>query len=189
MSVKTKNGNPELVLGRNAGAARPFGTVRRGAPICLDEETRKASTDKLNQILVDTISLRDLYNKHYWQVSGPTFLPTASPVRQALRRAGATVDRIAERIQALGGVSLAVAADAAENTKVPRPPKDREEAQVQISRLLEAHEMALKESREGSRRGGRRRNDLLISDVLRTNEQQVWFVSERVVDQPHAKAE
>jgi starvation-inducible DNA-binding protein len=73
MSVKTKNGNPELVLGRNAGAARPFGTVRRGAPICLDEETRKASTDKLNQILVDTISLRDLYNKHYWQVSGPTF--------------------------------------------------------------------------------------------------------------------
>jgi len=89
----------------------------------------------------------------------------------------------------LGGVSLAVAADVAENTKVPRPPKDREEAQVQISRLLEAHEMALKESREGSRRGGRRRNDLLISDVLRTNEQQVWFVSERVVDQPHAKAE
>jgi starvation-inducible DNA-binding protein len=194
MSVKTKNGNrAELLLGQNAGAIQKFGTVRQRVPIALDENARKASVEKLNQILVDTMSLRDLYKKHHWQVSGPTFYQLHLLFDKHFGEQVELVDTIAERIQALGGVTYAMAADVAENTKIPRPPKDREEAPVQISRLLEAHEIILEESRkaanEASDAGDEGTNDLLVSDVIRTNEQQVWFISEHVVDLPLAKAD
>src|SRR5216683_3027012 len=51
------------------------------------------------------------------------------------------VDAVAERIQLLGGVSVAMAHDVAETTLVPRVPKGREEVPVQVSRLLHAHEI------------------------------------------------
>ena len=102
------------------------------------------------------------------------------------------MDTIAERIQLLGGVSLAMAADVAETTLIPRPPKGREEVPIQISRLLHAHEIVLKEARTMARRaaegGDDGTNDLLVSDVIRSNELQVWFVAEHVVEMPLVQA-
>ena len=103
------------------------------------------------------------------------------------------MDSLAERIQMLGGVSIAMAADVAERTLIPRPPKGREEVPIQISRLLHAHEIVLKEARTMARQaaasGDDGTNDLIVSDVIRTNEMQVWFVAEHLVDAPlvHAK--
>ena len=103
------------------------------------------------------------------------------------------VDTIAERIQLLGGVSIAMAADVAETTIIPRPPRGREEAPVQISRLLEAHEILLKEARTMARQasdaGDDGTNDVLVSDIIRTNELQVWFLAEHLVDVPLVKAD
>jgi starvation-inducible DNA-binding protein len=103
----------------------------------------------------------------------------------------ALVDQVAERIQLLGGVSVAMAADVAETTLIPRPPKGREEPAAQISRLLHAHEIVLKEARTMARRaadgGDDGTNDLLVSNVIRTNELQAWFVAEHVVDVPLAR--
>jgi len=102
-------------------------------------------------------------------------------------------EEIAERIQLLGGISVAMAADVAELTRIERPPTGREEVPVQISRLLAAHELIIKDARkvaeEASDAGDEGTNDLLISDVVRTNELQAWFVAEHVVDTPlvHAK--
>ena len=93
----------------------------------------------------------------------------------------------------LGGVGLAMAPDIAETTLIPRPPRGREEVPVQISRLLHAHEIVIKEARAMARRaaeaGDDGTNDLLVSDVIRRNELQVWFVAEHVVSAPltHAK--
>ena len=42
-------------------------------PIALDEKVCAASAENLNQLLADTMTLRDLYKKHHWQVGGPTF--------------------------------------------------------------------------------------------------------------------
>ena len=85
-----------------------------------------------------------------------------------------------------------MAHDVAETTLVPRPPKGREEVPVQISRLLHAHEIILKEARtmatQASDAGDDGTNDLLVSDVIRTNELQVWFVAEHVVDTPLVRA-
>jgi starvation-inducible DNA-binding protein len=189
MRAKTNNGSHTE---QNTGTFQHFGTVRSRVPISLDEETRKASTENLNQILVDTMSLRDLYKKHHWQVSGPTFYQLHLLFDKHFDEQLDIIDKIAERIQALGGVTLAMAADVAENTNVPRPPKNREDAAVQISRLLEAHEIVLKESRkaanEAAEAGDDGTNDLLISDVVRTNEQQVWFIAEHAVDPPDLAA-
>ena len=95
---------------------------------------------------------------------------------------------IAERIQLLGGVSIAMAADVAEITLIPRPPKGREEAPVQVSRLLHAHEIVLKEARTMARiaaqGGDDGTNDLIVSEIIRSNELQVWFVAEHVVPLP-----
>jgi starvation-inducible DNA-binding protein len=194
MPVKTQNGSrSELLLHQNAKPIQRFGQVRQHVPIALNEKARQNSVDRLNQVLVDTMTLRDLYKKHHWQVSGPTFYQFHLLFDKHFEEQSELIDTIAERIQALGGVTYAMAADVAENTKIPRPPKDREEAPVQISRLLEAHEIILEESRQfakqASEAGDEGTNDLLISDVVRTNEVQAWFVSEHVVDVPLAKAD
>src|SRR5438445_9554163 len=173
------------LTGQRAHEIQAFGSVVP-MPIALAEDTRRASADDLNQLLADTITLRDLYKKHHWQVSGPTFYQLHLLFDKHFNEQSELVDLIAERIMLLGGVSVAMAADVAEMTIVPRPPKGREEVPVQVSRLLHAHEIVLKEARAMARQaadeGDDGTNDVLVSNVIRTNEMHVWFVAEHVVD-------
>lgn len=184
------------VLNQQFNAPAPlqkYGTVSQRLPIGLDEKTRQQSVNDLNQLLADTITLRDLYKKHHWQVVGPTFYQLHLLYDKHYEEQSTLVDSIAERIQVLGGVAVAMAADVAELTNIPRPPKDREEAPIQVSRLLEAHQILLKECHEYAKRaadaGDDGTNDLVVSEVIRTNELQVWFISEHVVDTPLARTE
>jgi starvation-inducible DNA-binding protein len=175
----------------HAHEIQPFGHLVK-LPIALAESVCKESMDNLNQLLADTITLRDLYKKHHWQVAGPTFYQLHLLFDKHYGEQNELVDQIAERIQLLGGVSLAMAHDVAETTLIPRAPKGREEVPVQISRLLHAHEIVLKEARAMARvaaeSGDDGTNDLLVSDVIRGNELQVWFVAEHVVQMPLVQA-
>ena len=162
-------------------------------PIALSEEACRESVENLNQVLADSMTLRDLYKKHHWQVAGPTFYQLHLLFDKHAEEQDALIDLVAERIQLLGGVSLAMAHDVAERTLVPRPPMGREEPPVQISRLLHAHEIVLGEARAMARQADESEdqgtNDLLVSDVIRRNELQVWFVSQHVVDVPLARTD
>lgn len=175
------------VLHQHAKEIQPFGKIAK-LPIALDETACESSINNLNQVLADTITLRDMYKKHHWQVAGVTFYQLHLLFDKHHGEQDELVDSLAERIQLLGGVSIAMAADVAETTIIPRPPRGREEVPVQISRLLEAHEFILKEARtmarEASEVGDDGTNDLLISNVIRTNELQVWFLSEHLVAVP-----
>jgi len=172
---------------QQAAEIQPYGHLVK-LPIALAESACRESVDNLNQILADTITLRDLYKKHHWQVAGPSFYQLHLLFDKHYEQQNELVDKVAERIQLLGGVSIAIAHEVADTTLIPRPPKGREEAPVQISRLLHAHEIVLKEARTMARRaieaGDDGTNDLLVSDVIRNNELQVWFVAEHVVDVP-----
>ena len=188
--------NVQPLLNQQVKAPAPtqrFGTVSQRLPIGLADEVRLDSVGMLNQLLADTISLRDLYKKSHWQVVGPTFYQLHLLFDKHYEEQDELVDTIAERIQILGGVAVAMAFDVAETTSIPRPPRDREEAPVQISRLLEAHQIILKNCHEYAKRaadsGDDGTNDLVVSEVMRTNELQVWFVSEHVVDSPLTRAE
>jgi starvation-inducible DNA-binding protein len=192
-SASTKGARSAAPLtGQKARELQAFGTVVP-MPISLAEETRRESAANLNQVLADTITLRDLYKKHHWQVSGPTFYQLHLLFDKHFGEQSELVDLIAERIMMLGGVSIAMAADVAETTVIPRPPKGREEVPVQISRLLQAHEIVLKEARamakKASEEGDDGTNDLLVSNVIRTNEMHVWFVGEHLVDSPLVHAD
>ena len=171
---------------------QPYGKVTN-MPIALDEKVRATSVENLNQLLADTMTLRDMYKKHHWQVAGHTFYQLHLLFDKHHGEQDDLVDEIAERIQLLGGISLAMAADVAETTMIPRPPRGREEVPVQISRLLEAHELILKEARSMAKdaddAGDDGTNDLLVSDVIRTNELQVWFLAEHLVDVPVVRAD
>src|SRR5690349_10201730 len=151
------------IVNQKAPEMQRFGTVVRML-IALDEEVCKQSCDDLNQLLADTITLRDLYKKHHWQVSGHTFYQLHLLFDKHYGEQAELVDAIAERIMMLGGVSVAMAADVAELTQIPRPPKDREEVPVQVSRLLQAHEILLEAARstakEASNNGDDGTNDL-----------------------------
>src|SRR4029453_15581946 len=164
-----------------------FGHLVR-MPIALSEQICKKSVENLNQLLADTMTLRDLYKKHHWQIAGPTFYQLHLLFAKHYEEQNELVDKVAERIQLLGGVSVAMSHDVSETTLIPRPPKGREEVPVQISRLLHAHEIVLNQARAMARRsaegGDDGTNDLLVSDVIRSNELQVWFVAEHVVDVP-----
>lgn len=160
-----------------------YGTVVT-RPISLDDKVRLSSVNSLNQILADTMTLRDLYKKHHWQVSGHTFYQLHLLFDKHYGEQAELVDALAERVQTLGGVAIAMAHDVAETTRITRPPRGREDVSMQLFRLMQAHELIIDATREASRtaasNGDDGTNDLLVSEVLRVNEFQVWFVSEQL---------
>ncbi len=154
------------------------------------ESVCKASVENLNQLIADTITLRDMYKKHHWQVAGATFYQLHLLYDKHFDEQTELVDLLAERIQSLGGIGIAMAHDVAETTLIPRLPRGRQGVPVQLARLLHAHEIILLEARTMARQaaeaGDDGTNDLLVSDVVRTNELQVWFLSEHLVNAPLA---
>jgi starvation-inducible DNA-binding protein len=180
-------------LHQKAREFQAYGTVEHLLPLDLEEPVRLEMTEQLNQLLADTMTLRDLYKKSHWQVAGPTFYQLHLLYDKHYEEQNEIVDEIAERIQLLGGISLAMAADIAETTQIERPPRGREEVPVQISRLLDAHQIVVGQCRKLAKRaqtiGDDGTNDLVISDVLRTNELQQWFLNEHLVNVPLVVAE
>ena len=168
--------NPQSVV-------QEYGTVVNRA-ISLEQKVRLTNADKLNPLLADTMTLRDMYKKHHWQVAGPTFYQLHLLFDKHYDEQAELVDALAERIQTLGGVTIAMAHDVAETTRIPRPPRGREDVNTQLFRLLEAHELIIAETRElaeaANQNGDLGTNDLLVSQVLRTNEFQVWFITEQI---------
>jgi starvation-inducible DNA-binding protein len=180
-----QQGRPNLH--QHAHEVQPYGRIVK-LPIALSEKVCATSVQLLNQILADTMTLRDMYKKHHWQIAGPTFFQLHLLYDKHYKEQVALVDSIAERIQLLGGVSIAMAVDVAETTMIPRPPRGREGALAQLSRLLEAHAIIILATRSDAAKinslGDFGTNDMLVSDVLRTNEMQIWFLSEHLVDAP-----
>ena len=189
----TKETGAQPQFHQRAPEIQVFGTVTHALPLELEEVVRLESTERLNQVLADTMTLRDLYKKSHWQVAGPTFYQLHLLFDKHFNEQAELVDSIAERIQILGGVSLAMSADIAETTQIERPPRGREVVPVQLSRLLDAHKVIIGETRKLARRaselGDDGTNDLAVSQILRTNELQVWFLSEHLVDVPLVEAD
>ncbi len=172
-----------------------YNTVTHAFHLELEQPVRLEMTEQLNQLLSDSMTLRDLYKKAHWQVIGPTFYQLHLLHDKHYGEQVEIVDAIAERIQLLGGVAIAMAPDVAETTQIERPPRGREEVPVVLSRLLDAHQIIIRECRQiadkADKIGDHGTNDMVVSDVLRTNELQAWFVSEHLVESPlvHASVE
>ena len=179
------------LVGQRGHEIQAYGRIAR-LPNALPEDVCAASVSDLNQLLADTMVLRDLYKKHHWQVAGETFYQLHLLFDKHYDAQVELVDLLAERVQLLGGISIAMAHDVAETTLIERPPRGREPVPVQISRLLEAHERILHYARGAARRAAERgddgTNDLLVSDLIRPNELQVWFLAEHLVDSPTVRA-
>jgi starvation-inducible DNA-binding protein len=162
-----------------------YGTLK-DLPIALEGNARAKSVGALNQLLAETMTLRDLYKKHHWQMSGATFYQLHLLLDKHYEEQAALVDTVAERIMMLGGISIAMAADVAEMTTIPRPPKGREDVPSQLSRLLEGHEIILKQAREladaASEAGDEGTNDMVVGSVIRLHEMQVWFIAEHLAE-------
>lgn len=172
----------------HAREIQKYGEVTKDLPHALDANVRAEMVKKLNQLLADSITLRDLYKKHHWQVGGPTFYQLHLLFDKHFEEQIAIVDTIAERVQLLGGVTIAMGGDVAEITKIPRAPRGKEEVPVQLSRLLEAHKILIKAcldvSEAADKAGDQGTNDLVVSDVLRPNELQSWFIGQHLVEMP-----
>jgi len=172
-----------MVVPSEHAETQAFGLAKRTS-LALDENTALASIDSLNQLLADTLTMRDLYKKHHWQASGKTFYMIHLLFDKHANEQTALADVIAERVQTLGGVSIAMGVDVAETTIIPRAPKGREDTPTQLKRLIHAHEIILLECRAMARdtatSGDIGTNDLIVSEVLRDNELQSWFLSEHI---------
>jgi starvation-inducible DNA-binding protein len=162
-----------------------FGTVIEDMPHYLDAKVRTESVKQLNVLLANTLALRDMYKKHHWQISGPTFYELHLLFDKFYEEQAEFADLIGERIQLLGGVSVAMGGDVAKLTEIPAPPMGKEDVPVQISRLLEAHKIIMKKCRDIAKAaddsGDDGTNDLAVSDILRPNELQSWFIGQHLV--------
>ena len=179
--------SPEIRVPRNAREVQPFGHLRL-APIGLSAEARAQSCQLLNGILADTTILYALYKKHHWLVAGPTFYQLHLLFDKHAEEQAELIDLLAERVQSLGGIAVGDPRHAAELTSIPRPPDGAEEVTGMLDRLLDAHESVIGRVRDAIERteenGDWGTNDLLMGDVLRRHELQVWFVSSHLVDIP-----
>ncbi|MFI7417249.1 Dps family protein [Nonomuraea sp. NPDC049684] len=171
----------------NGVEIQEYGTVRM-FPLGLSRDAREYSCQRLNQILADTQILYSLYKKHHWLMRGPTFYQLHLLLDKHASEQIALVDEMAERVQTLGGVAVGDPRHVAEITVIPRPPNGCEEVPAMLSRLIEAHETILVAAHDAAARaqemGDDGTNDLLVSDVIRTNELQTWFLIEHLVDTP-----
>ena len=160
----------------------------RQTHIALDNDVRTRSIAALNQLLVDTIMIRDMYKKHHWQLSGITFYQLHLLFDAHYNQLRLLVDEIAERVQLLGGVSIGMPADVAAHTHVNAPPTGREAPDVQITRLVLAHRTVLTFAHEAAAQAGHdgddRTNDIIVSSIIREHEKQSWFISEHLVPVP-----
>src|SRR5438270_9984959 len=191
MAKKIPSGNrpsAEPRVHQRGRELQQFGTVTHAFSLELEEPVRLEMTEQLNQLLADSMTLRDLYKKSHWQVAGPTFYQLHLLFDKHFDEQVGVVDTIAERIQLLGGLAIAMAPDVAETTRIERPPRGREEVPVVISRLIDAHQIIIRECRKladlSAKLGDHGTNDMVVSDVLRTNELQAWFLSEHLVSVP-----
>lgn len=177
----------DVERGEHGAELQRFGSMRL-LPIALAADARSDSVEILNQVLADSLILYSLYKKHHWLVRGHTFLQLHELLDRHAGEQLALVDLLAERVQTLGGVAVADPRHVAEMATVPRPPDGAEGVPAMLSRLLEAHELVIAETRRGISRtaasGDAGTNDLLTSDVLRRHELQVWFLAEHLVDTP-----
>jgi len=196
-SAGSTNGNgrrgrsPEPKLAQRGAELQRFGSLRQ-LPIALAAEARMESCQLLNEILADSTILYALYKKSHWNAAGPTFYQLHLLFDKHAEEQLELVDEIAERVQMLGGISVGDPRHAAELTTIERAPDGAEEIPVVLDRLLDAHETIIEKVRaaidktEESKDWGT--NDLLMGDVLRRHEMQVWFLAEHVVDVPLVEA-
>src|SRR3984957_14087278 len=147
LEAGTKQSKP--VQHQHAPEIQPYGKIAK-LPIALDEKVCATSVENLNQLLADTMTLRDMYKKHHWQAAGSTFYQLHLLFDKHFGEQAELVDTLAQRVQTLGGVSIAMAHDVAETTRITRPPRGREDATVQLFRLLEAHELIISEARDAA---------------------------------------
>jgi starvation-inducible DNA-binding protein len=179
--------SPEPHLAQRGREVQKFGTLRL-LPIALSAEARGESADLLNRILADTTILYALYKKHHWNVAGPTFYQLHLLFDKHAEEQLELIDLLAERVQTLGGIAVGDPRHAAELTRIERAPNGAEDVPAMISRTLDAHETIIEAVRAGidktEKSGDWGSNDILMSDVLRRNELQVWFLSEHLVDVP-----
>jgi starvation-inducible DNA-binding protein len=189
-ATRASNGSrpsPDPILSAPTGELQRFGTVR-AMPNGLSREARFRSCQLLNRILADSLILYGLYKKHHWLVAGPTFYQLHLLFDKHAEEQEGLIDELAERVQALGGIAVGDPRHAAELTGIERAPDGEESVPDMLARTLRAHESVVARVREAieateeSKDWGT--NDLLMGDVLRTNELQVWFLSAHVVEMP-----
>src|SRR5271154_1864636 len=93
LEAGTKRSKP--IEHQHAPEIQPYGKIAK-LPIALDEKVCAASCENLNQILADTMTLRDMYKKHHWQVTGPTFYQLHLLFDKHFEEQSELVDAIAE---------------------------------------------------------------------------------------------
>ncbi len=177
----------QLRLNQRGHVIQQPGTIRN-LPIGLDEGVRLGNAKALNQLLADTLMLRDMYKKHHWQLAGHTFYQLHLLFDKHAEEQTELVDLIAERVQQLGDVALGMPSDVVSKTKIENPPQGAEEVPTMIDRILEGHQLIIGDARalakQSDDNGDYRTNDMMASEVLRVNELQVWFVGEHIVATP-----
>jgi len=155
--------------------------------IGLSAEVRAQGVHALNRLLAHTMAIRDAYKKAHWQTSGATFHQLHLLFDKHYGEQVLIMDAIAERVQTLGGVTFALAQDVVDESSIARAPPGRESALAQLSRLLDAHETILLEARPLARAAAEMGDDgsydLIVSQVVRSNELQSWFMGEHLAAQ------
>ena len=134
-------------LHQTAPEIQAYGSVSHSLPLELEEPVRLEITERLNQLLADTITIRDLYKKSHWQVAGPTFYQLHLLFDKHFEQQSELVDAIAERIRALGFPAPGTYTEFAKLSSIPETP-GVPPATDMVRLLVEGHEAVARTARK-----------------------------------------
>lgn len=148
--------------------------------IGLTEEQRKGSIDLLNPALCNESLLLIKTKKAHWDVVGPQFLTIHKMLDEQYEKIAQMVDKLAERIRALGGFPIGTAAGFLQGATLREQPGTVPNATAILRGLLDDHEHVCCHLREAAgladvRYDDRGTSDFLVS-MLQAHEETAWML-------------
>lgn len=150
------------------------------AYLALDAEAVQKNHRHLQVILANTIYLYQLYKKYHWHVTGKDFYEFHLLFDKHAAEQEPLIDLIAERMRTLGLNVAAMPMDVSADATLTEKEEAGHNPEIMVRNLLVAHEEYIKVLREAIKvtdeTDDAGTNDLLVSDVLRVQELQTWFI-------------
>jgi starvation-inducible DNA-binding protein len=146
------------------------------------ETQAHATVAILEELLAQSIHLRDLYKSARWQTADVQHSQLHQLFDVHYKEQIWLVDVLIDRIRTLGGSGSVFAGDFVKDARCPCLHLDRKAAFRLVGELLDAHESVLNTAQPPGLSGGHKwARDFAIGQVVLTNNQQSWSLSEQLV--------
>lgn len=148
--------------------------------LAMEPEALALVAPPLMVVLANSLYMYSLYKKYHWHVAGQDFYQYHRLFDKHAAAQLPIIDAVAERLRTIGGHADAMPADVVRLCTLKELDGVGHKPEDMVACLLHCHELYIRELRKAidaaDESDDEATEDLLVSDVLRPHELQVWFL-------------